>query len=379
MKNFIYGVQFYRPPNPPRKQRKRDLENIKKLGFNIIKIWAMWNWINYAEDKYDFSEIEEIIKFTRDLNIDVIINTSLENCPYWLADKYPDSYYLSANNKKIELMARPNAPTGGWPGLCFDNTKVRDEAELFLKELIINLDSYENVKFWDCWNEPHMEPTSYRFNDLSDNLFCYCKYTIDKYRSWLKMKYKNIDKLNKAWFKRYRSFEDIEPPRKVNSYVDMMEWRKFINANMVNHMNWRVNTIKKYLQKDSKIISHSSCQGLTSGFSIFACSDYEMAKNVSIYGLSAFPFWANLTLYEYSLLIETTISMAKDKEIWLEELQGGPTMPVPSGLTRSKIPYSIQGREIAHKDIELVSQLINTNPSWGRTRLSRAMQTMELE
>jgi len=33
----------------------------------------------------------------------------------------------------------------------------------------------------------------------------------------------------------------------------------------------------------------------------------------------------------------------------------------------------IQGREIAHKDIELVRQLISTNPSWGRTRLSKEL------
>jgi len=33
----------------------------------------------------------------------------------------------------------------------------------------------------------------------------------------------------------------------------------------------------------------------------------------------------------------------------------------------------IQGREIARSDIELVRQLISTNPSWGRTRLSKEL------
>lgn len=33
----------------------------------------------------------------------------------------------------------------------------------------------------------------------------------------------------------------------------------------------------------------------------------------------------------------------------------------------------IQGREIAHKDIELIRQLINTNSSWGRTYLSKEL------
>jgi len=33
----------------------------------------------------------------------------------------------------------------------------------------------------------------------------------------------------------------------------------------------------------------------------------------------------------------------------------------------------IQGREIAHKEIELIRQMINRNPSWGRTRLSKEL------
>lgn len=34
---------------------------------------------------------------------------------------------------------------------------------------------------------------------------------------------------------------------------------------------------------------------------------------------------------------------------------------------------TIQGREVSHSDIELIRQLINTNPSWGRTRLSKEL------
>lgn len=335
--HFIYGVQFYRPPNPPVNQRRRDLENIKKLGFNTIKVWAIWNWINYDEGKYDLSELKEIIEYSEKLELQVIINTILETCPYWVSDKYPDSHYTSAKNTRMELMERTNVPTGGWPGICFDNSKVKDEAELFLKELVRNLDIYKNVKFWDCWNEPHMEPV----NDPVDNLYCYCRHSIKRYRNWLKKRYVDIDKLNSLWFKKYRSFEDINPPRHiVMGYVDMMEWRKFIAFSMIDLMNWRIKTIQKYLQKESKIISHaaSDFMSLGSSLSIYACSDYEMSKNLSIYGISTHPFCSNLTSEGFSCVVELTRSMSRNKEIWLEELHGGPTMAIPSGLARSKIP-----------------------------------------
>ena len=84
---FFYGTQFYRPPNPPRKERMKDLENIKKLGFNVIKIFAEWNWMNHEEGKYDFEELIEIIEKALDLEIYIDINTRLEQAPYWVAEK----------------------------------------------------------------------------------------------------------------------------------------------------------------------------------------------------------------------------------------------------------------------------------------------------
>lgn len=45
---FVYGAQFHRPPNPPETQRKQDIKNFKKLGFNTVKsqarLWAFWQY-----------------------------------------------------------------------------------------------------------------------------------------------------------------------------------------------------------------------------------------------------------------------------------------------------------------------------------------------
>jgi len=41
---FLYGTQFYRPPNPPRAERRRMLKDVaQKYGFNIIRIYPMWD------------------------------------------------------------------------------------------------------------------------------------------------------------------------------------------------------------------------------------------------------------------------------------------------------------------------------------------------
>ena len=179
---FIYGTQFYRPPNPPKDQRKQDLENIKKLGFNIIKIFAEWNWINHYEDKYDYEELIEIILEAKKLDITIDINIRIEQAPCWVAEKYPDSYYIDSNDRKVELQARSNTPTGGWPGLCLDHPGARKEAGKFLKQCALNLGKYENVKIFDCWNEPHIEPVDPTGSSgIRDLLFLYFTYTIKSY------------------------------------------------------------------------------------------------------------------------------------------------------------------------------------------------------
>lgn len=60
---FIYGAQYYRAPNPPRGERKKDIEQMARLGFNVVKIQAHWNWINHQPGLFDFGEIEELLDY----------------------------------------------------------------------------------------------------------------------------------------------------------------------------------------------------------------------------------------------------------------------------------------------------------------------------
>ena len=40
---FVYGAQYYRPPNPARHLHRFHLENIREnLGFNTVKLFVQW-------------------------------------------------------------------------------------------------------------------------------------------------------------------------------------------------------------------------------------------------------------------------------------------------------------------------------------------------
>lgn len=62
---MLYGAQYYRPPFPGRACWRRDLAHMKELGFNCVKHWAVWNWIEREPGCFDFSELDELVALQR--------------------------------------------------------------------------------------------------------------------------------------------------------------------------------------------------------------------------------------------------------------------------------------------------------------------------
>src|SRR3979411_1620028 len=131
--NFVYGAQFYRPPHPPRDIRVRELERIaRELNFNTIKLFAEWSFINRRESFYDFEEVAEILHECARLGLKVVINTILENAPYWLEQRYPEARYVNAHGQAQLLGGNSNTQSGGHPGLCLTHAGARDSAMDYL-------------------------------------------------------------------------------------------------------------------------------------------------------------------------------------------------------------------------------------------------------
>ncbi|PYU98672.1 MAG: hypothetical protein DMG26_18100, partial [Acidobacteria bacterium] len=61
---FVYGSAFYRPPNPPAFMRREMLKAIaQEYKFNIIRIYSSWVYHNPAPERFDFEELEEVMRY----------------------------------------------------------------------------------------------------------------------------------------------------------------------------------------------------------------------------------------------------------------------------------------------------------------------------
>ena len=324
---FLYGAQYFRPPNPARADHRVHLTKIRKeLKFNLIKLWAMWNYCHIKEDKYDFSELEEIMNICDELELKVIINTILENSPYWLERKYPEARYTDAKGMNIILGGNSNTQSGGHPGLCLDNDVIKKAAKNYLTNLAKMTREHISLIGYDCWNEPYLEPARCNnfWPDGSDRLFCYCQTSINKFRKWLEEKYKTVDNLNKAWIRKFNTWEDVFPPVRHGTYADWIDWRRFWMFNLGEIMKFRYETLKKVDTKHF-IMSHAgSVAPLESeSVSIGAVNNWFLAEQVEKWGCSAFPKWFNYSPGIYAGRLDLTRSAAKEKDFWISELQGG--------------------------------------------------------
>ncbi|HIE05136.1 MAG TPA: hypothetical protein EYP61_10290 [Candidatus Latescibacteria bacterium] len=318
---FVYGAQYYRTPNPPRGERRRDIEQMARLGFNVVKLQAHWNWINYEPDVFDFEEIEEMMDWAARNSLGVILMTSLENAPWWLAQEHPEARYMTADGRVLDLQAVGGTPAGGWPGLCFDNEPVRKRAEDFIVRLVERFRGHPALSYWHAWEEPHMEPTSNMKAEghICNYLLCCCEASLGKFRRWLRERYGDLRGLNRAWHTRYSDWEQIRPPQNYGCYSLLMDWQRFQQENLAEIMAWRAGTIRK-VDPEHPVISHLGANSVTSNdvHSPYM-DDWKTARYVDIWGASVFPAWCGEEFM--SVQLTAAASAAKGKPYWCGELQ----------------------------------------------------------
>ena len=335
---FYYGAQYFRPPNPPRGQHRFHLEKIKKeLGFNVIKLFWLWNASQRMRGVFDFNEYEEILAICDELELNVIVNTALEDAPYWLEQTHPECRYVNAKGRADELSGNDNHPSGGHPGLCLDNPVVVEEAEKFLEAVAKSAKGHSSLLGYDCWNEPHIEPNwnSLYWADLGDLLYCYCPGSVSAFREWLRNRYGDIESVNAAWARYYGDWEQVNPPRRHGNFADWLDWWRFWFENLQRQIKWRYETLKK-ADPDHFIMSHSGgippvLPRIEAGINNFA-----LAKEVDLWGTSFAPLGQNWSTAEAAAALDVTRSAARGKEYWISEMQAGYTQRL--GLTKSPRP-----------------------------------------
>ncbi|MDQ1495602.1 MAG: beta-galactosidase [Actinomycetota bacterium] len=316
---IVVGAQYYRPPNPPRDDWARDLASMRASGMNTVKYWACWSWMQPSPDGIDFDDLDRLMDLAADNDLHVVINTILENAPYWLEDAEPQARYHDHEDRPLRLSAAMNTPGGGWPGLCFHNEAVAKAAERFLAAVVERYRSHPALLTWDVWNEPHVEPASY----FPERSYCYCVASRREFTRWLEQRYGSLTALNEAWSRRFGRWEHVQPPRLFEAVPDLIDWREFWFETLARWLEARVTTVRAH-DDAHQVMTHVALSGFTGQLATHTLDEFSLTRHIDAFGTSSFPTWLMGDDHvEQMFNLETARDAAAGKPFWQAELQGG--------------------------------------------------------
>jgi len=261
---------------------RKDLQQIKSLGFNTVRTWVEWTHSEPREGEFDFRNLQLLSEIANEMGLKVFIQVYGESAPDWVGKKYPNGLLEAHSGDKVIPQSAP--------GYCIDHPGVRESFTNFYTAIAKVAVQYPNFYGWDLWSEPHMVQWGWP-GWIPNAQYCYCPHTQNRFRQWLKDKYQSLDALNTAWYRTFESWGEVSPPRfyTILSYTDYIDWKNFIYQKMAEDLRLRYDAIR-VADKQGVITSHSSPPSIYSApQGSGAEDDFLMAEQVDHYGISQYP------------------------------------------------------------------------------------------
>ena len=270
-------------PRAKKELWRKDIRQIKALGFNTVRTWIDWATGEPREHEYRFDNLDVVLELAQDEGLKVFLQVYMDSAPRWIGEKYPDSFFVSSYWRGGDSRVRA--------GILHGPSGVRQADLAFYAALAEHVRRSPAFVGWDLWSEPHVinwaNPTY-----IPDPEFCFCKNTVAKFRKWLQQKYADLDKLNTAWYRHYESWDQVEPGRMstILSYTDYIDWKTFIADKLGDDLHDRYLAVKQ-TAPDQIVTSHAAAVGLFTSPRHWEGQpdDWIMARQVDYYGTSFYP------------------------------------------------------------------------------------------
>jgi beta-galactosidase len=331
---------------------KKDMENLKRHGFNLVKLQEHWMVDEPLEGIYDFSKYEELIDYAAKLDLGVYLGLTCEQAPGWLYRKHPGCRMIGRNGLPVAYEAQTTLPADGKPGPCYDHPGAMADQIRFIKTLVSTLSHFENITVWNTWQE-----IGYWAEHFAGQHVCYCEHTLAHWRRWLKDVYGDLDGLNRAWNSRYLDWTYVIPDRGAEGKHCLpqdVDWFYFMdNVQIGSVLRARAQAIREADPLQRPIFAHKGGPVIGSG------QDWTYARCQDFVGSSCYPAWHSFSQWDdgvpepgcspdryTALLMEMWDGVAlrydyirscnpRGNPVWAAEFQGG---PASTGFHKGRVP-----------------------------------------
>jgi len=227
------GVYYY-PEHWDSTQWDRDLKNIAAMGFEFTHFAEFaWAQLEPEEGKYDFAWLDKAVTIAARYHLKVIMCTSTCTPPVWLSRKHPEILELEESGTRMDHGSRQHA--------SFSSSYYRSYSLKMVEQLARHYGNDPRIIGWQVDNEPR---TFFDYNPDAQQRF----------RDWLKNRYKSIDALNTTWgtlfwSNTYSDFSQIDLPQHKQWGMNLnqrFDHYRFTAEETVSFLDDQASEIKKF-------------------------------------------------------------------------------------------------------------------------------------
>ncbi|MDR2265395.1 MAG: beta-galactosidase [Enterobacter asburiae] len=249
---------------------EKDIAMMKQAKCNVMSVGIFsWAKLEPREGEYDFAWLDSIIEKLYAAGIHIFLATPTGARPAWMSQKYPEVLRVGRN--------RVPALHGGRHNHCMTSPVYREKTLKINSLLAERYSQHPAVLGWHISNEYGGE--------------CHCNLCQERFRDWLKARYKTLDALNHAWWSTfwshtYTDWSQIESPSpqgEVSIHGLNLDWRRFNTAQVTDFCRHEVAPLKA---------ANAELPVTTNFMEYFYDYDYwQLAEAIDFISWDSYPMW----------------------------------------------------------------------------------------
>ena len=210
---LLYGGD-YNPEQWPADVWPQDVALMREAGVNLVTVGVFsWASLEPAPGELTWDWLDQVLDLLHEGGILVDLATPSASPPPWLARLDPTTSSVDAAGVRMSVGSRNH--------FCPSSPVFRDCVASFVSALVDRYADHPAVAMWHVGNE---------FGQT-----CFCDLCAERFRTWLEVRYGDLDGLNRAWgtafwSQRYGAWDEIVPPRAapyVHNPTQVLDFRRF--------------------------------------------------------------------------------------------------------------------------------------------------------
>lgn len=253
---------------------KEDIQLMEKAKINCVTLGVFaWPSLEKEDGVYDFGWLEEMIQNLYENGIYTILATPTGAMPQWLTYQYEEVRKMTADGVRRLHGERHN--------FCPSSPVMRRKMRAVNEKLSEKFGSHPGVIAWHISNE---------YGNSQAGADCHCPLCQEKFRSWLKERYGDLEHLNDAWWtsfwgNTYTDWEQIHSPSPIGENMQhglKLDWKRFTSDQLLDFCKDEIRAVRKHSELPVTVNMMGTYKPL---------NYFKWAKELDFVSLDSYPMW----------------------------------------------------------------------------------------